>query len=110
MLKVLEFKFDKSSKNWVEGNPAYNLCLLITTQAYFNQLLKTRGRVSLDHILNHLDIPVPAGLGFYGWDREVNGDQEIKFNFDDQVKDVSDGKQDFVYLRFNINTEKEVTT
>lgn len=107
MLKVLEFKFDKSSKNWYGGDPRYNLLFLRSAEEYFNVKLKNMGRVTLDEVLNYLGIEVPAGLGFYGWDYEFNNDKAIMFGLQDQIKAVSDGKQNCVYIRFNINTEKE---
>lgn len=107
---VLEFMFDKSNKNWHNGDPRYNLLFLRSAEEYFNVRLKNLGRVTLDEVLNYLGIDVPAGLGFYGWDYEYNEDKEIMFGFQDQIKAVSNGEQQFVLLRFNINTEKEVKT
>lgn len=107
---VLEFMFDKSSKNWNDGDPRYNLFFLRAAEEYFNVKLKNMGRVTLDEVLNYLGIEVPAGLGFYGWDYEYNEDKVIMFGLQDQIKAVSNGEQKYVLLRFNINTEKEVKT
>jgi len=107
---VLEFVFDKSNKNWHNGDPRCNLLFLRAAEEYFNVKLKNFGRVTLDEILNYLCIDIPVGLGFYGWDYEYNKDKEISFGFQDQIKAVSNGEQQFVLLRFNINTEKEVKT
>lgn len=107
---VLEFMIDKSNPNWGEGNNKYMCMLLSAAEAHFNNKYQLKGRVTLDEVLDYLEIPIPPGLGFYGWDKEFDGDKHIDFGFRDQIKEVSDGEQDFVFLRFNINTDKEVTS
>ncbi len=109
---VLEFIFDKSNPNWVDGNNTYNFTLLLACEEYMNHKYELKGRVTLDEILNYLEIPIPPGLEFYGWDKEFYGDKHIEFGIRDQMK--PDQKIDCIFLRFNIpmdnKTRKEVTS
>lgn len=101
---VLEFIIDKSNPNWVEGNNKYIYTLLSAAEAYFNNKYQLKGRVTLDEVLNYLEIPIPPGLGFYGWDKESDGDKYIDFGFRDQIK--PDQEIDCIFLRFNIPMDK----
>lgn len=103
---VLEFIIDKSNPNWVEGDNKYMYMLLSAAEAYFNDKHRLKGRVTLDEILNYLEIPIPPGLGFYGWDKEFDGDKHIDFGFRDQIKPDQTDNIDRIFLRFNIPMDK----
>ena len=101
-MMILEFMFDSSSSRWVKNNVTYNLMLLSSAEGFFNAQLTSSNRVALDEVLRYLDIPIPPGMGFYGWDKSINPKAYISFNFRDQIESAQKDNVDHIFIRFEI--------
>lgn len=98
------FLFDEYSKMWRKGD-GDNRDFLMVAEQYFNDLLRVRGHVFLNEILNHLGIdPVPAGqIVGWRWNSEV-GDNHIDFGlYEVWNADFLRGWERSVMLDFNVD-------
>lgn len=63
---TFKFRFDETSSNWGKSQ-AYNRYFLQVQQDYFNNYLKTRGIVFLNHILTALGLKEISQGQLVGW-------------------------------------------
>lgn len=93
--------FDSRSR-CCEKNMDYNRMFLKAQEAYANQLLRSRGHVFLNEVLDSLDLPrTPAGQ-IVGWTK--NGpDGYITFRTTEVDRELSDGRfEPVLLLDFNV--------
>lgn len=98
------FLFDEFSKMYRKGD-SDNRDFLMVAESYFNDLLRMRGYVFLNEVLNHLGIePVPSGQ-IVGWVWEtVEGDQHIDFGlYEVYNANFLKGWERSVMLDFNVD-------
>lgn len=98
------FLFDEYSKMWRKGD-GDNRDFLMIAEQYYNDLLRVRGHVFLNEILNHIGIDaVPAGQ-IVGWVyNSVDGDNHIDFGiYDVHNADFLKGWERSVILDFNVD-------
>lgn len=88
--------FDSESEYW-HNEVQYNLLFLRTQQNYWNDVLRARGHVFLNEVLESLGFPhTPVGA-VVGWTLSGLGDGEIDFNSEELVG------IDTVSLDFNVD-------
>lgn len=86
--------FNSESRHWMTGD-GHNLLYLQTQQNFWNDMLRARGHVFLNEVLESLGFPhTPAGA-VIGWTMSGRGDREIDFN----PAEVEDG----IHLDFNVD-------
>lgn len=101
--------FDESSTEW-NKDPDYNRAFLMARQGYFNQLLKVRGHVYLNEVLEALGFEHCDAGSVVGWvydkhaENEARGDNYIDFGlYEARAKDFMIGRERNVILDFNVD-------
>lgn len=103
--------FDKEHTPYCESNDDYNMMFLRSEQSYANDLLKVKGYLTLNDVLDRLGLKVSdemrkAGM-VVGWKYEENneiGDNEICFNIFQTYKQRLDGRvEPTIILDFNVD-------
>lgn len=102
--------FDKSCPGWTD-NRETNLFYLLATQHYFNNKLRSDGRIYLCEIFEHLGIPVTDASWLCGWLHLSDGvrDDYIDFGIFEHIrnKDTNDPN---IALEFNVDGVIRYTT
>lgn len=77
-LRERTFVFDRTNPNWV-NNPEHNLFFLHGHQNMFNDLLRARGHVFLNDILDLIGFPRTVEGNLVGWALSFQGPVYIEF-------------------------------
>lgn len=103
------FVFDEACLGWTK-NPDYNKKFLIDQQRYANDLLKQRGHLFLNEVLDMLGIPRCTMGQMVGWiydEKHPNGDNYVDFGIFDitieKNRDFLNGYERNVILDFNVD-------
>lgn len=98
--------FDENSVAWTK-TPEYNKQFLLTAQSMFNDLLKARGHVFLNDVLDRLGFEHCSVGAITGWLYDGDGDGFIDFGFNnlenDDVRAFLNGSERYVRLEFNVD-------
>lgn len=102
--------FDDGCKGWTK-DATYNFVFLKQTQAYFNDLLHTRGHVYLNEVYDELGIPRTKAGQIVGWVYDESpdhmGDNFIDFGIFDQDNQRKrlfvNGHERTILLDFNVD-------
>jgi hypothetical protein len=100
--------FDESNPNW-EKVPEYNLHFLRAKQAYFNDMLRSRGHLFLNEVYDDLGLPHTQAGAVVGWvlNDDASGDNFVDLGFmagDTQARrDFVNGTEGAVLLDFNVD-------
>lgn len=102
------FLFDECNHNW-QRTPDYNQMFLNAQMNWANDVLRTRGYITLNEVLESIGIdPTPAGF-VVGWvykdGKNENGDTFVDFGLDsdsENVKYFLSGDEPSVWLDFNV--------
>lgn len=100
--------FDRNSRSWEPDND-YNKLFLRSAEAYFTNRLISTGRVFLNEVLDHLDIPITKDGQIVGWvfDKtaaDPEGDNYVSFNAREayiENPDFPNGLEPVFILDFN---------
>lgn len=101
--------FDSSCPQW-EDDAEYNLSFLLGQQEYMNNVLKQRGYVFLNDVLDLLGIERTKAGQIVGWvydEKEPNGDNYIDFGiyelYDEANRRFVNGLEPVILLDFNVD-------
>ena len=72
------FIFDEKNRNW-SRDPGYNQMFLSSQQQYANDLLRSRGHVFLNDVLDNIGIDRTSEGAILGWIKDGDGDNYIDF-------------------------------
>ena len=102
--------FDELSTSWVDmdaGGEIYNPIFLRTTQAYMNDLLRSRGHVTLNDVYDALGMPRTKEGFVVGWVLGSGGDDYIDFGVFEGDTDTAirfvRGEAPGIWLDFNVD-------
>lgn len=100
--------FDELNPNW-EKIPEYNLHFLRAKQAYFNNMLRSRGHLFLNEVYDDLGLPHTQQGAVVGWvlSDDGSGDNFVDLGFmngDTQARrDFVNGLEGAILLDFNVD-------
>lgn len=100
--------FDDSCAGW-DPNPQYSLMFLRQQQDWANEVLKTRGYLTINEVYEMLGIPKCGGVGqIHGWvydEKNPIGDNYVDFGIYtihiEKNRDFVNGYEPFILLDFN---------
>lgn len=99
--------FDDNNPNWSNGDREYNLMFLKCQERYFNDMLKTKGFVFLNDVLEQLGFKKSKSGQIVGWVCNENnpiGDNYIDFDLDnDRNAKYLNGTSNVIVLDFNVD-------
>lgn len=103
--RLYEHVFDDTNPNW-NPTPDFNWLYIQGQQRYANDLLRARGHVLLNDVLDALGIPRTSAGAVVGWAWGV-GDSYIDFGISDpedaeRVHEFMTGRNDGLILNFNV--------
>lgn len=98
--------FNSANPNWSK-NPEWNLLFIKQQQAYANDVLRTRGYLFLNDVLDLLGIPRTKAGAVVGWiyseDNDI-GDNFVDFGiYADHNQNFINGNDDSALLDFNVD-------
>lgn len=99
--------FDESCAPWVR-NPEYNRIFLQAQQAYFNQMLQSRGHVFLNEVYDALGFDRSQAGQVVGWFLGPKGDNFVDFGIFDNLENEAvrafvNGHEYSIMLDFNVD-------
>lgn len=103
--------FDKFNPHWNNSDRRQNAIFISMVQMHLNDLLKTRGYVTMNEALELLGFERTVAGGMNGWIRDsAEGDGYVYFGAWDQGfahgKDWIHGKLDVMTISFNVDRVK----
>ena len=97
---------DQDSGIW-EKNPQYTLQNILVQQRTANDLLWTRGFLTLNDVYRLLDLPQTTDGMILGWIKDPNNEQKINFGLYETNREATrrfvNGYEDVVLVDFNID-------
>lgn len=100
-----DFNMNTAPGNW-DGNSEYNLMFLRGVQNYFTDLLRARGHVFMNEVLDALGIKRTREGAVVGW-MLGKGDDYVDFGisqyYSDEFTDIQDGCIRNIHINFNVD-------
>ena len=108
--KYTPYEFDFNAKtapgNW-EANSDYNFTFLRMVENWANDMLKSRGHIFLNEVLDAIGIKRTPEGAIVGWVMGSGGDDEVDFGvydyYTDEYSDAQDGYLKNIHLNFNVD-------
>ena len=108
--KYSPYEFDFNLKtapgNW-EANSDYNFSFLRMIENWANDMLKSRGHIFLNEILDELGLKRTPEGAIVGWVMGSGGDDYVDFGvydyYTDEYSDAQDGYLKNIHLNFNVD-------
>ena len=111
LLSPYSIFFDESNPNWTK-DPEYNKTFLLHKQRYANDLLKSKGFLFLNDVLEMIGAERTRAGQVVGWIYDVknpNGDNYVDFGIDNVYREANrrfvNGFERSVLLDFNVDGE-----
>lgn len=102
------FFMDDSNGNWRKTSPDYNLMFVKAQETFANQRLSARGHVTLNDVLDSLDLPRTKEGFVVGWVLTQDGPNHIDFGIRDlqgpnsRVMGLNNEEAPSIMLDFNV--------
>lgn len=98
--------FDRGNEHWCK-NPQNSLNFLRAQQSYANNVLQSRGYITLNEVYDLIGLPKSIEGQFVGWVKNY-GDNYVDFGIftrenDPQVRDFVNGFEEAILLDFNVD-------
>jgi hypothetical protein len=98
--------FDQSCPRF-QGTPEYNLYFLKCAQIYANDMLRSRGHITLNEVYDAIGIPRSEAGFVVGWVWDKGGDDFVDFGIFDSngqaSRDFVNGREGAILLDFNVD-------